>query len=86
MRRAAGGERIPPWAALPLLCTVRGRSALPSSGGRPRIAYKVAGGRDTEVAIARFGLTDSFDWISVGGGAMLEFLAKGTLPGIEVLI
>jgi 3-phosphoglycerate kinase len=30
-------------------------------------------------------LEDRFDWISVGGGAMLEFLAKGTLPGIEAL-
>lgn len=26
---------------------------------------------------------NGFDWISVGGGAMLEFLTKKTLPGIE---
>lgn len=49
-------------------------------------AYKVAGGGDTEAALTIFSLTDNFDWISVGGGAMLEFLAKGTLPGIEVLL
>jgi phosphoglycerate kinase len=48
-------------------------------------AYKVAGGGDTEKAISLFKLNDRFDWISVGGGAMLEFLAKGTLPGIEAL-
>ena len=48
-------------------------------------AYKVAGGGDTEAALTMFKLTDKFDWISVGGGAMLEFLAKGTLPGIEAL-
>lgn len=48
-------------------------------------AYKVAGGGDTEAALTIFGLTDKFDWISVGGGAMLEFLASGTLPGIKVL-
>ncbi len=48
-------------------------------------AFKVAGGGDTEQAIRLFGLSDKFDWISVGGGASLEFLAKGTLPGIEVL-
>jgi len=49
-------------------------------------AYKVAGGGDTEAAIAMFNLVNKFDWISVGGGAMLEFLAKGTLPGIEALV
>ena len=48
-------------------------------------AYKIAGGGDTEAALQKFGLTGKFDWISVGGGAMLEFLATGTLPGIEVL-
>lgn len=49
-------------------------------------AYKVAGGGDTEMAINLLGIKDKFDWISVGGGAMLEFLAKGTLPGIEALL
>lgn len=49
-------------------------------------AFKVAGGGDTERAISALGLQDKFDWISVGGGAMLEFLAKRTLPGIEALI
>jgi phosphoglycerate kinase len=48
-------------------------------------AYKVAGGGDIEMAISTFGLTNKFDWISVGGGAMLEYLGKGTLPGIEAL-
>ncbi len=49
-------------------------------------AYKVAGGGDTEQAIKLFNIGDKFDWVSVGGGAMLDFLAKGTLPGIEALI
>lgn len=49
-------------------------------------AYKVVGGGDTEAALAKFGLTEKFDWISVGGGAMLEYLVKGTLPGIEALL
>lgn len=49
-------------------------------------AYKIAGGGDTEAALAMFNLTERFDWISVGGGAMLEFLAKGTLPGIQALV
>ncbi len=49
-------------------------------------AYKIAGGGDIEAAIAKYHLTPKFDWISVGGGAMLEFLATGSLPGIEVLL
>jgi phosphoglycerate kinase len=49
-------------------------------------AFKVAGGGDTELALKMFNLTDQFDWVSVGGGAMLEFLSKKTLPGIEALL
>jgi phosphoglycerate kinase len=50
------------------------------------MAYKVAGGGNTEDALSKFGLTEKFDWISVGGGAMLEYLATGTLPGLEALL
>ncbi|MEK7504112.1 MAG: phosphoglycerate kinase [Patescibacteria group bacterium] len=49
-------------------------------------AYKVAGGGDTEAALEKFGLKEKFDWISVGGGAMLEYLSSGTLPGLEALV
>ena len=47
--------------------------------------YKVTGGGDSLVVIDKLGLTQKFNWVSVGGGAMLEFLAKKTLPGIEAL-
>lgn len=49
-------------------------------------AFKVAGGGDTEQAIRMLAISDKFDWISVGGGAMLEFLSKHTIPGIEALL
>jgi len=49
-------------------------------------AYKVAGGGDAEAAITLLGLNEKFDWISVGGGSFLQFLAKGTLPGIDTLL
>jgi len=48
-------------------------------------AFKLMGGGDSEAAASLFGITDKFDWISTGGGAMLEFLAKGTLPGLRAL-
>ena len=48
-------------------------------------AFKIAGGGDTEKAIITLSLSNAFDWISIGGGAMLEFLSRRTLPGIEAL-
>lgn len=48
-------------------------------------AYKIIGGGDTVAAIRQMKLEKNFDFISTGGGAMLEFLAKGTLLGIAAL-
>src|SRR3989344_2711549 len=48
-------------------------------------AYKIAGGGDTISAINKFGLQKNFNFISTGGGAMLEFLATETLPGIDAI-
>lgn len=48
-------------------------------------ARTIVGGGDTIAAIEALGLSDQFSFISTGGGAMLDFLAKGTLPGLEVL-
>ena len=48
-------------------------------------AFKIAGGGDTLAALNKFGYLERFDFVSTGGGAMLEFIAKGTLPGLEAL-
>jgi len=48
-------------------------------------AYSIVGGGDTIAFIKRLGLEKKFNYISTGGGAMLEYLANETLPGIEAL-
>lgn len=54
--------------------------AVASSG-----AHSIVGGGDTIAAIEGLGLLSRFSFVSTGGGAMLDFLAKGTLIGIEAL-
>lgn len=48
-------------------------------------AYSVVGGGDTVASVAKLGLLSRFSFVSTGGGSMLQFLAKGTLPGLDVL-
>lgn len=47
--------------------------------------YSVIGGGDTIAAIEALNILDRFSFVSIGGGAMLDFLAVGTLPGIAAL-
>lgn len=48
-------------------------------------AYSIVGGGDTAAFIRKLGLEKKFNYVSTGGGAMLEYLANETLPGIEAL-
>src|SRR3989304_4657208 len=48
-------------------------------------AYKVVGGGDTLAYLRRINLLDNFDFVSTGGGAMLEFLSGHKLPGLTPL-
>ena len=48
-------------------------------------AISIVGGGDTLAAISKKGYLDKITHISTGGGAMLEYIEKGTLPGIEAL-
>ena len=49
-------------------------------------AKTIAGGGDTVAVINEMGILDKFSFVSTAGGAMLEFLASGTLPGIEAIL
>lgn len=48
-------------------------------------ATSIIGGGDTVNLVRQLGLEEKISFVSTGGGAMLEFLAKGTLVGIEAL-
>ncbi len=48
-------------------------------------AVSIVGGGDTTAAIAKLGLSEQFTFLSTAGGAMLDFLANETLPGIVAL-
>lgn len=43
------------------------------------------GGGDTVALVSQLGLQNKLHFVSTGGGATLEYLEKGTLPGIEAL-
>ncbi len=49
-------------------------------------SYSIVGGGDTIAFLNKEDILDKFSFVSMGGGAMLEFLAGENLPGIEALL
>lgn len=48
-------------------------------------ALSVIGGGDSVAAVIKAGVSDKISHMSTGGGASLEYIAMGTLPGLEAL-
>ena len=48
-------------------------------------AYSVVGGGDSASALDRLGVSDRIGFVSTGGGASLELLEHGDLPGLAAL-
>ena len=48
-------------------------------------AFSLIGGGDSVACVNKFGLGDQVSYISTGGGALLEYIEFGDLPGVAAI-
>lgn len=48
-------------------------------------AYSLVGGGDSVTAVNKYKMADKVSYVSTGGGALLEYIESGTLPGVEAI-
>jgi phosphoglycerate kinase len=49
-------------------------------------AYSLVGGGDSVAAVNKYKMGDQVSYVSTGGGALLEYMESGTLPGVSAVI
>jgi len=50
-----------------------------------RGAYSLIGGGDSVAAINKYNMADKVSYVSTGGGALLEYIESGSLPGVKAV-
>lgn len=48
-------------------------------------AFTLIGGGDSVAAINKYNLADKVSYVSTGGGALLEYIEQGSLPGVKAV-
>jgi len=48
-------------------------------------AYSLIGGGDSVAAINKYNLAHNVSYVSTGGGALLEYIEQGSLPGVKAI-
>lgn len=48
-------------------------------------AYSLIGGGDSVAAINKYNLASEVSYVSTGGGALLEYIEQGSLPGVKAI-
>ena len=48
-------------------------------------AYSLIGGGDSVAAINKYNLSSKVSYVSTGGGALLEYIEQGSLPGVKAI-
>ena len=48
-------------------------------------AFSLIGGGDSVAAINKYRLAEKVSYVSTGGGALLEYIEQGTLPGVQAV-
>jgi phosphoglycerate kinase len=48
-------------------------------------SFSLIGGGDSVAAINKYHMSDKVSYVSTGGGALLEYIEQGSLPGVKAI-